>query len=102
MTVNPFFWTSYLLGLYQRRKHWTRPTTFALVSGISSDLIRSQTDLLIENAILREQLIILSRQVKCPLVTKQDRLWIVLLSRCTRFWKQAVLVVQPDTVLRWH
>jgi putative transposase len=24
------------------------------------------------------------------------------MSRCTRFWKQAILVVQPDTVLRWH
>ena len=102
MTFNLFFWTPYLLWLYQRLKHWSQPTTFSLVSGITSDLIRSRTDLLIENAMLRQQLIILNRQVKRPLVTKQDRLWMVLLARCTRFWKQAVLVVQPETVLRWH
>lgn len=101
MTFNLFFWTPYLLWLYQRLKHWSQPTTY-LVSGITSDLIRSRTDLLIENAMLRQQLIILNRQVKRPLVTKQDRLWMVLLARCTRFWKQAVLVIQPETVLRWH
>jgi putative transposase len=72
------------------------------VSGITSDLIRSRTDLLIENAMLRQQLIILNRQVKRSKITYQDRLWMVLLARCTRFWKQAVLVVQPETVLRWH
>jgi putative transposase len=70
--------------------------------GMTSDLIRSRTDLLIENAMLRQQLIVLNRQVKRPLLTKQDRIWMVLLARCTRFWKQAVLVVQPETVLRWH
>ena len=69
MTFNLFFWTPYLLWLYQRLKHWSQPTTY-LVSGITSDLIRSRTDLLIENAMLRQQLIILNRQVKRPLVTK--------------------------------
>ena len=83
-------------------KHWTQPTTFSLASGIKSDLIRSRTDLLIENVILRQRLIILNRQMKRPILSGQDRLWIVLLARCTRFWKQAVLVVQPETVLRWH
>jgi len=101
MIFNLFFWTPYLLWLYHGFKHWSQPTT-NLVSGISSDLIRSWTDLLIENAMLRQQLIILNRQVKRPLVTKQDRLWMVLFARCTRFWKQAVLVFQPETVLRWH
>jgi putative transposase len=102
MIFNLFIWTPYLSWLYQRLKHWTQPTNFSLVSGITSDLIRSRTDLLIENAMLRQQLIILNRRVKRPSVTKQDRLWMVLFARCTRFWKQAILVVQPETVLRWH
>jgi len=59
MTINLFFWTPYLLWLYQRLKHWSQPVTY-LVSGITSDLIRSRTDLLIENAMLRQQLIILN------------------------------------------
>jgi len=30
-------------------------------------------------------------------------LWIVfLLARLVRNWKQALLIVQPDTLLRWH
>ena len=98
MTINLFFWIPHLLWLYQRLEHWS---TY-LVSGITSDLIRSWADLLIENAMLRQQLIILNRQVKRPLATNQYRLWMVLFARCTRFWKQALLVVQPDTVLRWH
>jgi putative transposase len=26
----------------------------------------------------------------------------VLLARCTRFWQEALHIVQPDTLLRWH
>jgi putative transposase len=102
MTFNLFIWIPYLLWLCQRPKHWTQHTTLSLASGIATDLIRNRTDLLIEIATLRQQLIILNRQVKKPRLTPQDRFWMVLFSRCTRFWKQAVLVVQPKTVLRWH
>ncbi len=102
MIFNLFIWIPYLSWLFQRLKHWTQPTTSSLVSGITTDLIRSRTDLLIENAMLRQQLIILNRQVKKPKLIPEDRLWMVLLARCTRFWKQATLIVQPETVLRWH
>ena len=27
---------------------------------------------------------------------------LILLARCTGFWKQALHIVQPDTLLRWH
>lgn len=27
---------------------------------------------------------------------------LVLLARCTHFWQQALHIVQPDTLLRWH
>ncbi len=102
MIFNLFIWTPYFSWLCQRPKRWTQLTTFSLASGIATDLIRNRTDLMIENAILRQQLIILNRQVKKPRSTSQDRFWMVLFARCTRFWKQAVLVVQPETVLRWH
>jgi hypothetical protein len=38
-----------------------------------SDLRRSRKDLIIENAILRQQLIVLNRQVKRPQLTQGDR-----------------------------
>ncbi len=67
-----------------------------------SDITRSRADLFAENAILRQQLIVLNRQVKRYKLTSGDRVRLVLLARCTRLWKQALHIVQPDTLLRWH
>ncbi len=66
------------------------------------DLTRSRTDLLVENVILRQQLIILNRQVQRPRLTNNDRIRLVLFSRLTKFWQQALHIVQPETLLRWH
>jgi putative transposase len=51
---------------------------------------------------LRQQLIVLRRQVKRPQLTNGDRLRLVLVARCTQFWQHALFIVQPDTLLRWH
>jgi putative transposase len=55
-----------------------------------------------ENALLRQQLIILKRQVKRPACTKRDRILLLLLARSVRAWKQTLLIIQPETLLRWH
>lgn len=55
-----------------------------------------------ENALLRQQLIVLRRQVKRPHVTPTECLLLVLLTRGVPAWKDALLIVQPDTLLRWH
>jgi len=67
-----------------------------------ADLARSKAELVAENALLRQQLIILKRQVKRPACSKTDRVLLVLLARVVRTWKQALFIVQPDTLLRWH
>jgi len=66
------------------------------------DLSRGKSELLAENALLRQQLIILRRQIKRPVYRKSDRLLLVLLARMVRTWKQALFLVQPETLLRWH
>jgi transposase InsO family protein len=83
-------------------KKFTKPETTVLTAGAVSDIIRSRKDLVAENAILRQQLIVLNRQVKRPKFTNGDRLRLVLLSRLTQFWDSALHLVQPDTLLRWH
>jgi hypothetical protein len=88
--------------LQERIKHWTKPATLPLIPRLLSDLTRSRTDLMVENALLRQQLIVLNRQIKRPQLTNLDRLCLVLLSHFTKFWKQALHIVQPDTLLRWH
>jgi transposase InsO family protein len=73
-----------------------------LVIGAAVDLARSRSELVAENALLRQQLIVLARSVKRPRVSPSDRLLLVLLASRVRAWRQALLVVQPDTLLRWH
>jgi putative transposase len=67
-----------------------------------TDLTRSKSELVAENALLRQQLVLLRRQVKRPACTKTDRMLLVLLARMVRIWKQALFIVQPETLLRWH
>jgi len=91
-----------LLRLQECFKHWTKPASPVLIIGTLSDLTRSQIDLVVENALLRQQLIVLKRQIKRPQLTNPDRFRLVFLSHFTKFWKQALHIVQPDTLLRWH
>jgi putative transposase len=88
--------------LQERVKHWIKPATSVLLVGILSDLTRSRTDLVVENALLRQQLIALKRQLTRPQLTNPERFRLVFLSHFTAFWKQALHIVQPDTLLRWH
>jgi len=81
---------------------WTKPLTSSLPLQTLADLGRSRFELVAENALLRQQLIILRRQVKRPACTKTDRVLLVLLARLVRTWQQALFIVQPDTLLRWH
>ena len=55
-----------------------------------------------ENLALRHQLVVLKRKQKRPTLKERDRLFWVLLSRVWSGWRDAVLIVQPDTVVRWH
>ena len=79
-----------------------KPAVSVLIIGTLLDLTRNRTDLVIENALLRQQLIILKRQIKRPQLTKTARFRLVFLFHFTGFWKQAQTIVQPDTLLRWH
>ena len=81
---------------------WIKPSTTSFVLGTFADLTRGKAELLAENALLRQQLIILHRQAKRPTYRKTDRLLLVLLAKMVRTWKQALFLVQPETLLRWH
>jgi putative transposase len=91
-----------LQSLHRRFIDWTKPTTPSLMVGTLTDLTRSKSELVAENALLRQQLIILRRQVKRPACTQTDRMILVLLARASRAWKQALFIVQPETLLHWH
>jgi hypothetical protein len=92
----------WLQSLHQRFIAWTTPNTTSLLLDTLTDLAKSKSELVAENALLRQQLIILRRQVKRPACTKRDGMLLVLLARMVQTWKQALFIVQPETLLRWH
>lgn len=83
-------------------RRWVKPDNRGPLVNPPLDLTRSKADLIIENSFLRHQLVVLHRQVKRPRLRRPDRLRLVLLASCLRGWKQALLIVQPETLLRWH
>ena len=63
---------------------------------------RTRRSLLLENLALRQQLAILKRRHPRPSLSLLDKIFRVLVRRCWSGWKQALLVVTPETVVRWH
>ena len=70
-----------LRGVAQRLqnviKTWLTPQSQSAVLGAISDTVRSRSDLIAENALLRHQLIVLKRQIKRPQFTSWDR-WLMV------------------------
>ena len=65
-------------------------------------LFRRRQSLLLENLALRQQLVMLKRQHPRPSLGLLDKLFWVIARRFWSGWKQALLVVTPETVARWH
>jgi len=63
---------------------WTKPLGTSLPLSTLTDLGRSKSELIAENALLRQQLIILRRQVKRPTFTRTDRMLLILLAKLGR------------------
>jgi putative transposase len=79
------FWASLAHRIQHQIKGWVKPTTVMLAIGAITDLSRNRADLPVENALLRQQLIVLRRQIKRPKLTNGDRIRLVLLAKCTKF-----------------
>jgi len=70
--------------IQERFSRCIKPSTTSLVLGTFADMTRGKSELLAENALLRQQLIILRRQIKRPTYRKRDRLLLILLIRMVR------------------
>ena len=85
-------------------KHMLRPvrTGAALVCAVSIDAVRPRSALVAENALLRQQILVLRRAAPSrPRLHAEDRLILVFLARLNTAWRDALHVVKPDTLLRW-
>ncbi len=64
---------------------------------------RARWALVIESIALRHQIAVLQRSgPRRPYFRPSDRLVWVLLSRCWSGWRDSLLIIQPETVLRWR
>jgi putative transposase len=97
------FASAALRALGRRLSTAVRPgAASSLVLGAATDLLRSRPELVAENAFLRQQLIVLTRSTTRPRLTGPDRALLVLLASRVHAWRQALVIVQPATLLRWH
>jgi transposase InsO family protein len=70
--------------------------------GVAVDVVRRRRELIIENAMLRHQIVILRRKSPHPRLTAFDRLRLLVAAAVLPTWRRALAIVQPETVLRWH
>jgi len=65
-------------------------------------MLATQRQLALENLALRQQIAVLQRSVTRPHLKTRDRLFWVLLPRVWTEWAEALTLVKPETVIRWH
>ena len=75
---------------------------FRLVFVLLHNLFRDRRELAIENLALRQQLAVLEGKKKRPRIRQLDRILWVWLSRLWSKWRSVLVIVQPETVIRWH
>ena len=76
--------------------------TLGLLLGTIRRLFQTRRSLLVENLLLRQQLVALNQRRPKPRLAMFDKLFWVLAQRLSSGWKQALIVVSPETVVRWH
>jgi transposase InsO family protein len=78
------------------------PRSLRLLFALLVQPVRSRHYLLLENLALRQQLAVLKQRHPQPRFAAPDKLFWVILRRLWPGWKRALILVQPETVVRWH
>jgi len=74
----------------------------SLLFGFLETICKDRCDLALENLAMRHQLTVLKRSQKRPTIGKKDRIFWVWLSRIWMRWREALMIVKPETVVGWH
>src|SRR5262249_6303694 len=94
------------------RKHWISRLAPNIVGEMISGLIACipasasslsrHRDMTLEKLALRQQPAIYKRHHPRPRLRPTDRLFWVWLSKIWAGWREALIIVKPDTVTAWH
>ena len=77
-------------------------TYLGLVTNAVRSALRSKHDLMLEDLALRQQLALMTGQRARTQTKPADRLFWSWLSRYWPGWRSTLVMVQPETVIRWH
>ena len=77
-------------------------TTIMILLATLRETFLSRTSLHLENLALRQQVAVLKRERRRPWFQTLDRLFWVILSRLWPRWREALVIVRPETVIGWH
>ena len=77
-------------------------TTLQIVFAMVREAFLSRAALHLENLALRQQLAVVQRESPRPSLCMADRLFWVALSRVWPRWREALVIVKPETVIGWH
>lgn len=75
---------------------------FGLIFRFILCLFPRRTNLIAENIALRHQLLVLERTAGKPKLKQRDRILWVWLSHVWTNWQSGLVIVQPNTVVKWH
>lgn len=65
-------------------------------------LFCSRSELILEIIALRHQITMLKRGKPKPKIKNRDRLFWIVISKLWKDWSRVLLIVQPETILKWH
>ena len=74
---------------------------FLIIKVIFRAIFANRSNLVAENLALRQQLAVLRRNTKRPKLRNSDRIFWAWLSRLWKGWRSTLLIVQPETVIKW-
>ena len=77
------------------------PDLVALISLLQL-AVKDRTQLALENIARRHQLVVYKRTVERPRIEDRDRIFRLAVMRMLGEWREALVIVQPATVVRWH
>jgi hypothetical protein len=69
---------------------------------VLTDLLRPRAKLIAENALLRQQVVVLKRGSARPRLKARDRWTMATITKIFPALLDAVTIVRPETVIRWH
>ena len=88
------------------------PITFCMITCILKQILKllchifrspkKQSDLVLENLALRQQLSIYHYTMRQPKIRARHRIFWIALSKVWKEWRNALIFVKQDTVIHWH